>query len=339
MNDENKDVAEEPLHRILAVTARILTLAWRLILVLLLIAAAVPVIACLANFLYDSFAKGHDRLQPWLGYGSATVTVAALIKFIDPFLKGIWNVVQSATKDSVTFFRSVKELSARNVVAYFLIIFSIVVFERHRDDFKEKSLHCDVVYLGKDDTTPDYYVRLPIMFERARFDESIVSLDERDVSKYVFTHGITYDEVLNRNMLEELVKALRPCGAPDGSRPVKLIVEGYASSEPFHEDGDKAKRQYVYSERLNLRTADERGDAVRRKLDELIGKDSKLIRVLDGKPWDTIQEMGMAREFHDRPLGLESGTYPQDLMTRTAHIKIKDAGMCSVDSASRPDPS
>ena len=171
------------------------------------------------------------------------------------------------------------------------------------------------------------------MFEKASIDESSAAHDEADISKYVFERSVEYDQKRNNDLLEQLVEALLPCGADDGSRPVNLRVEGYASSEPFVRESDGVP--YVYSEDLNVRTANERQAAVESALAALIGDRVDLIRIAERAPWESIESMESARQFNDRPLGVSTGAIPQDLLTRSAHIKITDAGLCSVDSGLR----
>ena len=86
----------------------------------------------------------------------------------------------------------------------------------------------------------------------------------------------------------------------------------------------------LYSEKLNLRTANEREDSVEEALRRLIGVNAGRIVVTQRKPWQSIAEMEEAREFNDRPMGIAHVGIAQDLLTRSAHIKVIDPGLCSV---------
>ena len=83
-----------------------------------------------------------------------------------------------------------------------------------------------------------------------------------------------------------------------------------------------------------MATANERGREITAQLKDLIKnkKTAKNIIVNQPPTWGTIKEMEIARGFQDRPLGDGKNKFPQDIFTRSAHIKIIDSGLCDVSN-------
>ena len=171
------------------------------------------------------------------------------------------------------------------------------------------------------DRSDYYFARFPIAF-----DAGILSDDGT-----TFVRGAAYDPEANRDLVARLVNALVQCGTADD--PVRLRVEGYASSEPFlNTTGD------VTSDDLNLRLANERRRSVKEALDAAMvaaGSEDALRRFLvtEADDYRTIDEMEADREFNDRPAGDNPSRLPQDFLTRAAHVKVMSPGTCRV----RPD--
>ena len=141
------------------------------------------------------------------------------------------------------------------------------------------------------DRSDYYFARFPIAF-----DAGILSDDGT-----TFVRGAAYDPEENRDLVARLVKALVQCGTVDD--PVRLRVEGYASSEPFlNTTGD------VTSDDLDLRLANERRRSVKDALDAAMvaaGPEDALrgFLVTEADDYRTIDEMEADREFNDRPAG------------------------------------
>lgn len=169
-----------------------------------------------------------------------------------------------------------------------------------------------------------HFARFPVLFEAARLATGIDAAAS-DVNRVAFRAGLALDEAAEK-AIGQLVQALGPCGR---HRKVHLIVEGYASSQPFRDMDDGR------SDLLNLQVANARGRAVTVEIQDIVrGKE------LDGhfeivqRQYKSLDEMRRFRQFDDRPRGAPTGTedYAQDLLTRAAHIRIVDAGDCAWDA-------
>ena len=173
--------------------------------------------------------------------------------------------------------------------------------------------------IGTEADRSDYYfARFPIAFEAGALSDD----------GEAFVRGAEYDPEENQDLVVRLVNALVQCGT--GEDPVRLRVEGYASSEPFlNTTGD------VTSDDLNLRLANERRRSVKEALDAAIvaaGSEDALRRflVIEADDYRTIGEMEEDREFNDRPAGGNPSRLPQDFLTRAAHVKVMSPGTCRV---------
>ena len=173
--------------------------------------------------------------------------------------------------------------------------------------------------IGTEADRSDYYfARFPIAFEAGALSDDGAA----------FVRGAEYDPEENQDLVVRLVNALVQCGT--GEDPVRLRVEGYASSEPFlNTTGD------VTSDDLNLRLANERRRSVKEALDAAIvaaGSEDALRRflVIEADDYRTIDEMEEDREFNDRPAGGNPSRLPQDFLTRAAHVKVMSPGTCRV---------
>ena len=168
--------------------------------------------------------------------------------------------------------------------------------------------------------TDYYFARFPISFGPG-------SLNDEGTT---FVSGAVYDPVRNLDIVARLVDALIQCGSVDD--PVRLRVEGYASSERFTNtmaDG--------ISDDLNLRLANERRRSVKSALVERIAAvgtvdAQRRILVVEADDYHTIDEMEADREFNDRPRGEGPNRRPQDFLTRAAHVKVMSPGTCRVRS-------
>lgn len=173
--------------------------------------------------------------------------------------------------------------------------------------------------IGTETDRSDYcFARFPIAFEAGALSDDGAA----------FVRGAEYDPEENQDLVVRLVNALVQCGT--GEDPVRLRVEGYASSEPFlNTTGD------VTSDDLNLRLANERRRSVKEALDAAIvaaGSEDALRRflVIEADDYRTIDEMEEDREFNDRPAGGNPSRLPQDFLTRAAHVKVMSPGTCRV---------
>ena len=180
------------------------------------------------------------------------------------------------------------------------------------------------------------YARIPIFFNVAELDPNSggVVTSEDD-----FIDGVKYidDKYEYKISVGDLIDSLKPCGTKD--TPVRLRVEGFASSKRFNVSGNNDQKE---SDRLNLLVANFRRCSVEKALqtkidDEKLGE---LIKVVRGKDYESIEEMKIFRRFNDRPTGgnmagerREAGAVNrisprQDLFTRTAHILILELSKC-----------
>lgn len=171
--------------------------------------------------------------------------------------------------------------------------------------------------------------RFPILFERGQLErggEGGLSFPE-DLSDVRFSAGLKYAQVQDRDLIRELVRGLAPCGA-EGGRPVRLRVEGYASSEPF--EGAEAE----VSRRLNLHLANERRRAVEGDLRVEIRRQGVggAIELDEVRDYTETSEMERYRQFNDRPSDSpRRGNYQQDVFTRAAHVRVLDLAACSYE--------
>ena len=179
----------------------------------------------------------------------------------------------------------------------------------------------------------NFVAKFPVVFERASLSTGIVFADEAAsaLSDYEFTNGVQYNSELNGELIEELIEALIPCGEEDGTRPVWLSVQGYASSAPFR-DQEGAPRPD--SDMLNVRVANERKQSVENALLAAIAAESAedKIRLVSGHDYDNPDQLERDRMFIDRPDGdaSELGSLAQDYLTRVAYINVLGAGKCAL---------
>ena len=154
-----------------------------------------------------------------------------------------------------------------------------------------------------------YFARFPVSFQTADVDDA-----------GVLTVGVDRSSVLNADLVEEIARALLPCGAPDGEDPVILKVEGYASSEPFGTRAD--------SDELNVETANRRRATVAGMLRDQLGPENAgRVAVCESPDHESPEGMEREREFND----LAGGTaVDQYLFTRAAHVKVLHPGRCAV---------
>ena len=163
-----------------------------------------------------------------------------------------------------------------------------------------------------------YFARFAISFDRARLNEE----------RTVLVAGVDRKSVRNPDLAEQIVRALLPCGAEDGTDPVVVKVEGYASSERFQPGPGSADD----SDYWNVRTANERRRAVVRMLEQAVGNEnSHRFVVCESDDYVSLAEMQRERGFNDRPRGQQAGRLPQDLLTLAAHVKVLHPGTCGVD--------
>ena len=175
--------------------------------------------------------------------------------------------------------------------------------------------------------TGNYVASFPVVFERAN-RESVAPAD----SGVAFASGVAYNAERNANLVENLVEALAPCGEADGTRPVRLIVRGSASSAPFKNPDGKLSPQ---SGELNVRVANAR----RRNVEEALraalrGKElTNRIMLAATADYENPGQLERDRLFVDRPAGAPDGgeSQPQDYLTRAAYIHVLSAAKCAPD--------
>lgn len=170
--------------------------------------------------------------------------------------------------------------------------------------------------------------RIPILFERGQLPErgeTVFALPE-NLSDVRFSSGLDYARVQDRHLIRRLVSGLAPCAAAEGWSPVRLRVEGYASSEPFERvDADVSRR-------LNVQLANERRQVVERDLRSEIGRLGARIRLAEVPDYTEMSEMERSRRFNDRPGASPArGDYGQDFFTRAAYIRILDLAGCEYE--------
>ena len=124
-------------------------------------------------------------------------------------------------------------------------------------------------------------------------------------------------------MIRTIVSALGPC-ASQGS-PVELLVEGYASSEPYDDHPD--------SDKLNLGLAHARRDNIVAALNSAIASvgASGSFRVYAAANYRDLEDMKRYRGFNDRPADAKDEWFPQDFLTRAAHVQVVGLGLCAIN--------
>lgn len=323
----------------------------------------------LATQLYN-YLGDIQILWPWLTHGAAGVSIIAILKFgqsILDDLKTIWLAVLKkpwkATIDQtativwkqilpiIAIFFSIGLYSSRvqdekqDMEAHLKNIVSVLnqqqISMRHimkeELDLKVRNLRAEIdVNENKIDILNEFHqgqyegeYRIPIFFPRAQFDEQQVGTVTESIPKELWNGGVEHDHNnvdANRNMLGTLVSSLAPCGEADGSVKVVLDVHGYASSEPFMFKGEV----HPYSENLNLQAANMRGQSVHRHLAEAIESYPNQFELMSFSPWESHSIMQRNRGFNDRPTSSGSGSKRQDMFTRSAHIVVKDLGLCRI---------
>ena len=180
--------------------------------------------------------------------------------------------------------------------------------------------------------TDYYFARFPIMFNKAKLDESLAAEQDEEVSQLPFVDGVEYVADDNGHIVEKLIESLAPCTHSLSNSMVTLRVEGYSSSAPFTYRDNVPLSESV-SRVLNVRVANERRRNIEEEIQDEIRRQSLNGIVLEiGDDYDNLEQMKYSREFNDRPDEDEqlNGDFYQDLFTRAAHIKLMELGRCSV---------
>ena len=176
-------------------------------------------------------------------------------------------------------------------------------------------------------TTGNYVASFPVVFERAN-REAVAPAD----SGAAFARGVAYDAGSNANLVENLVEALAPCGEADGTRPVRLVVRGYASSAPFKDPDGKLS---PLSGEFNVRVANARRRNVEEALRAALRERELTNRIVLAATVDYRNPGQLERDrlFVDRPAGVTDGgeSKPQDYLTRAAYIHVLSAAKCAPD--------
>lgn len=178
----------------------------------------------------------------------------------------------------------------------------------------------------------NYVASFPILFERATLD-SEPRAGTAAGGGPEFAGGAAYDAEFNRGLIIRLlVESLAPCGEEDGTRPVWLSVRGYASSAPFRDGRGEALPQ---SGELNVRLANRRRRSVESALRAAIVRAGaeRQIRLTPEIGYTLYSQLERGRKFNDRPgaYPAESGSLPQDFLTRAAYVNILTAAKCAPD--------
>jgi len=326
----------------------------RLLVTVTMLLLFVVVASTLAFLFYLLITENDKSLWPWLALGSGTITVSFIVKGVNclyislrEVFRNLKNEVQSEFDDAL------RELFNKNYVTIFIVAFSLFLFERHfdegiqyiSDDIADKVAM--KLLSGKRETlevngsleiilASEYYARIPIFFKQANFDENNLPKDRGNIEGYKFVDGVKsgviYDPDKNKDIVNKLVESLIPCGSLD--EPVILKVEGYASSEPYK----FFKNVSDYSDDLNLKVGNKRGASVFRNIKKVVSEWKKSISdiekrlIVKPETWLTFDDMVRGRQFDDRPRGQGKNTQAlaQDMLTRSAHIKITSPGICAV---------
>ena len=330
------------------------TILYRRALSAFLILFFVAIVSALANFVYILLLELSNPLPAWVTVGTGGVALLTLLKFLDKFWADYKNIWRSAAQSLAEFTKARKQFRSNNGLALFGLVFSAMLFSADKQDERTapREPHRDLVLISIDtteeqpiyETSRQYWARIPVLFERAAFNEDAVRVDALTVNRTDFEEGITYHAkgtelnddlkslgpVGNNYILRRVVNALAPCGSVDNF--VELRIEGYASSMPFERRKIDAGQPYLHSDELNLITANERAETVKQELQELIDDYEAPIKITETKVWKDLDEMKEARGFNDRPRGqgLDQDAPPQDLLTRSAHIFVVDPGDCRI---------
>ena len=277
--------------------------------------------------------------------------------FVDVIIPDVFqDIVQGFTVDIYNYFVTIFQMISNitpdneaNGVTRVDVPYQVVVVDRQQVLCHTKGRACESLTDSQetdneeeelDDTTEviewipaDYYfARFPIIFNRARLDESLAAEQDEEVSQVPFVDGVEYVANDNGNIIERLVQSLAPCTDPESNSPVTLLVEGYSSSAPFTYRDNVPLSESV-SRTLNVRVANERRRNIEEELQEEISRQSVRGIVLEfGDNYNNLEQMKYSREFNDRPDEgeLPNGEFFQDLFTRAAHIKLMELGRCSV---------
>lgn len=332
---------------------RITTILSRLLRLLIFVVLTIAVLVFVAIKLYS---RVEDQgLRQWIAMASTGVTIGFVVYSGMDLLKALSYLVKAVWARGEGVFREGLKKLQPHVVP--LVFFSLTlptiiaqVEDTMRDSepdpkpavfsegsfqrFQEEVLQAMVRggYTRQRATFLDrlgtdyYFARFPILFVAGTPAGDVESGFE--ATEVEFQEGADYDADANGDLVARVVEALIPCGAGDGSRPVRLRVEGYASSAPFSGFDE------VESLRLNVLLANERRRAVADALEAEISRREAETRVevLEAPDYGRIEEMERDREFNDRPNGTTAGEggMAQDLLTRAAHIKVLDPARCAV---------
>ena len=181
--------------------------------------------------------------------------------------------------------------------------------------------------------TEYYTARLPVSFAQAD-DGGLChgpgKVGQEDLADANFGEGVRYDGKRNNEVIATWMAALAPCASED--KPVRLRVEGYASSRPF--DGCTKQESRL----LNVEVANRRAQTVVRALEEGLrepgwAEKEEWFRV-EPVSFSDLREMERAREFNDRPpstSALAGAARSQDFFSLAAHIKLLSAGECAFE--------
>lgn len=166
--------------------------------------------------------------------------------------------------------------------------------------------------------SPAILPQLPLLFENAKLaprqspgEGWRLSPDSEGV-RLTQTHQIA---------LNTFVKAFAPCAKVEG-RPVRVKVEGYASTRQF---ADQGGRPLPDTDALNLQAANLRAQGVAGYLrDSAQGFGIDQGFKIDHEPWPSFE--AMRRPFVDRSEALQ-GT-EQEALNRSVVVQVHEAGGC-----------
>ena len=166
------------------------------------------------------------------------------------------------------------------------------------------------------------FATFPFAFERGTAELGERAEDEPDSESAT---RLAYDPEAHDRMIRRIVSALVPCTSDDS--PVELLVEGYASSEPFGVSPE--------SDRLNLQLAHNRRDAITAALNRAIERADATgrFKVYAAADYKDLDQMRRYRGFNDRPSeagGELADHFAQDFLTRAAHVQVVGLGLCAV---------
>ena len=333
--------------------------ARRLFVFVLTLAVVLLISAALGIYIYDSASESNN--EQWLVMLASVLGGAWIVQsgldFLRKLLADIIATVQASLQRDPKPFRARLAGLREHAISLIFLVFALLVVTRHfinesgipnfRELIKEQVIEAleDQEYTRERAVVLDLlpslqdsfiYARIPIFFNVADLDP-----DHGDVidSEDDFRDGVSYTDDMyeHKVSVEELVDRLKPCGTKD--TPVRLRVEGYASSKPFQVSNDNERKE---SDRLNVIVANLRRNSVEEALqtkidDEKLGQ---VVKLAKGKDYESIKEMKLFRRFNDRPSedtttsecsesdANSHRSCPQDLFTRSAHILILDLGKC-----------